>query len=567
MSDEEDVDGQPLTGADLLRSCAVWSGGDSAVDAEYPMGVCEVIASSGEQLRIAIIVVGEVSGKFLVAVPHKAWHRTVARRLLPSSFMTKSVACDVPFATARNPVAETVNSKLWLGLLAADYVGSISFEAASEAEVSVVFDDDDELFLPLATELIACAEKHFVLRPSTSSFESVPHEVEAGMEHRVASLESNLSGIREQLEVVLNRLSTISVAAPATAPRSPPATRPKAASKATISGLDPAVAQAALTAGIPAQHLEEMARLVNAGKPKLPDLPRGTPARKDPLSESEEEALAQELEEKPGEDSGVDPMVAAITKLTAISQHLAGQKKKESSLEFLLDGAGFQGSSDSSSLPSSRKNAAALRALRKTLISDPEQLYKVIERNMEEDFSMVRMIPGSPLVPVSARGWLETRSKVQNFKTPVTFLWGVAGILDALRDNRISEARARACLLLCQGDQLSIDKGNWIVASAMSLEDPPPFAAFATHSLPTDSELPATKLIDARWMDLFLHHLNEIDQLSEKKKKLAFRKTPDAPAPDPKGLSPKRAAKGKATGKGSGSGDTGKDGQKDKEAA
>lgn len=293
-------------------------------------------------------------------------------------------------------------------------------------------------------------------------------------------------------------------------------------------------------------------------------MPLGQPAKKSLVSDSEEEKeFAGKSDELPGESSGVDPMVAAVTKLTSIAQQLAGRQAKETSLDALLDGTGSLGSSDGSGMPASRKNAAALRALKKTLRTDPEQIYRNIERNMEQDFMLRTQLPGSASVPVSARGWLEARSKVQNFRTPVTFLWGVAGLLDCLRDNRIAEARARACLLLCQGDQLSIDKGAWTVASAMSLEDPPPFSVFATHQLPTEVEAPVTKLIDSRWMDLFLHHLNQIDQLIEKKKKLSRRPGPD-PVSTTESPSPKR--KGKGGGKGSGSGEHSKDG-KEKEAA
>ena len=64
--------------------------------------------------------------------------------------------------------------------------------------------------------------------------------------------------------------------------------------------------------------------------------------------------------------------------------------------------------------------------------------------------------------------------------------------------------------------------------------------------------------------DLFLHHLSEIDQLAEKKKKLTFKKTPLDPPPDGT-ASPKRKGKGK----GSGSAGSGKDAgrEKEKEAA
>ena len=77
---------------------------------------------------------------------------------------------------------------------------------------------------------------------------------------------------------------------------------------------------------------------------------------------------------------------------------------------------------------------------------------------------------------------------------------------------------------LCQGDQLSIDKGLWTVAAELSLEDSPPFSSFATHTLPTETEAPHTKLVDGRWMDLILHRLSSYDLLTEKKKKLGAKK-------------------------------------------
>ena len=562
------LDGVPLSPAEVLRQCSIFSAERDQPDPEYPVGMCEVSLSSGEKKKVALICIGETAGSFLVAAPFQAWHRTVARRVLPSTFLSKALACEVVSAPARDPGAETMSSKVWLGWLSPDYWEAVSFEAGEDSTDALHFDEDD-LILPLASSLVEAGERSFGLQAVPSSFESVPPEDGQALGHRVAALESHLAGIKDQIELLVNLQQQRPVPpAPAGAAKSVAAagTRPKAASAAApaLPGLDPAVAQAALAAGIPVAQLEEMSRLAAAGKPRLADLPRTAPKRKDPLSESEDDAFAvvddaQQL----GEGKEVDPMVAALTKLTAITQHLAGQKQRESSLEALLDGSGSQGGSESSGMPSSRKNAAALRALKKTLHSDPGQISKVIERNMEEDFQLRRTgVPGAPLVQVSARAWLEARSRVQNYKTPVTLLWGIAGILDALREQRPEEARARAGLLLCQGDQLSIDAGSWIVAASMSLEDPPPFAVFATHMLPSESESQVTKLIDSRWVDLFLHHLNEIDQLAEKKKKLAFRKNHDTGS-DMNSPAPKRDAKGKGGKKGFGSEKGAKEGQKE----
>ena len=68
--------------------------------------------------------------------------------------------------------------------------------------------------------------------------------------------------------------------------------RPKASVAApSFPGLDPAVTQAALSTGIPADQLAEMARVASAGRPRMDDLPKTTARLKDPLSESEEEVL------------------------------------------------------------------------------------------------------------------------------------------------------------------------------------------------------------------------------------------------------------------------------------
>lgn len=89
--DEQELDGQPLTAAEVLRQCAVLSGEHEQPDPEYPVGVCEVPSSAGLSIRVAVICIGESAGSFLVAAPHVAWHRTVVRQQLPSSFSSKPI--------------------------------------------------------------------------------------------------------------------------------------------------------------------------------------------------------------------------------------------------------------------------------------------------------------------------------------------------------------------------------------------------------------------------------------------------------------------------------------------
>jgi len=129
----------------------------------------------------------------------------------------------------------------------------------------------------------------------------------------------------------------------------------------------------------------------------------------------------------------------------------------------------------------------------------------------------------------------------------------VAGVLDAIRAERHQEARARCGLILAMGDQMSIDRGSWVVAGEIGLEDPPPMASFNSHTLPSEAEPPYTKLIDGRWMELILSKLSDVDSLNEKKKKLAGRRATttttsetELPKPNPKRKGGGKGDKGKS---------------------
>ena len=97
--------------------------------------------------------------------------------------------------------------------------------------------------------------------------------------------------------------------------------------------------------------------------------------------------------------------------------------------------------------------------------------------------------------------------------------WGVAGVLDTLIANRPKEARARACLMLLQADQVAVDRGNWGLAAQASLELPPPFHQFAAHLPPDPNEQPMSRHMDPRWGEIFLQQLKETDDYLDRRKK------------------------------------------------
>ena len=553
MAEVEEPESASVSRPDQLRQCTVLVGENLLPDPEYPTGVYEFFADVDdcpETSTVSLIAVVEIDGKVVVAVPHSAWHRTVAKRKLPHNCLVKPVSIAVPFedrtSTEDPPVFRT--EKLWIGYLAVGHEEQVLFDSSAErADGDLLFVPDCPSLLPTAEGLAAAVEQHFSFASAQSGPELIAAAPPVSLESRLTSLEATLANVTKSLQQ-LGAPPQPSFAQPAaTAAPCPP--RPPGLPRQGSyggGGLDAEVLASARMVGISDAHIQEMAQLANRGRPNLPDLPTTKRAaeKKDVLSETDEEAIDEEEGANAATGSGSDPITQALVKLTKITSHLAKQKKSSSqSWEAVLDGTGSAASGESQ-MSNTRRHAAALRLLKKSLKQNPKAIYQTIEQNLESDFQGICQLPGSAAVPVSARAWLELRSKVQPYPTPVRLLWGVAGVLDALRSNAPEEARARAALILCQGDQLSIDRGSWVVASEFALEDPPPMTQFSQHSLPSDTEPPYSKLIDPRWMELVLHRLNEFDQLAEKKKK--FSKRPNPAGRD--GEAPKGKGKGKKGG-------------------
>ena len=119
----------------------------------------------------------------------------------------------------------------------------------------------------------------------------------------------------------------------------------------------------------------------------------------------------------------------------------------------------------------------------------------------------------------------------------------MCGALDALRDGKVDEARARLCLAIAQTEQESLDHGNATLSQELSFEPAPPFATFSTHVLPESTEMPYTRLLPGRWVEACAHRLKEVDSYLEMRKKLGQK--PKQPAPP----SPIAQTSGKGKGK------------------
>ena len=517
--EEEEAEESPVPGS--IRDAILYNGGGQA-NFEYPVGYLKI--QEGEVIvvfQVAAITV--VQDKVLVAFPHTAWHRTVDRRVLPVGAVTKAAALAVRACgvESRAEPTEAINIKTWVGYLSKRFEDKVEYFGVGEepeADIRFLTENGENGYLPWAEALVAVADERFAFASALSQ--------ESATEAGFSKLEAGLGDIRK----ILDRLSGSAGAIQedrhkaTKAPSAKPKTKTTAAASkrwpgsGTGGGLDPEVAAAARGAGVPESHLKEMEKLIGLQRAGLEE-PRGGGLDLVARPPEAEDELGEPLDEPAAQDLSSDPMTAALTKLTTIVDQLAARKIKKNSLEELLDDAGGSiGGDTSSGTGGGRRNAAVLKALRKALVENPNEIYKVIFQNMVDDFGSRPTAPGAGEPGASFRGWLEHRSRIPNIQGTVRVAWSAAGALDALEANRIEEGKARLALLLAQLDQVADDRGQWLIAAEAGLEvNSPPFASFGKHLLPDSNENQFSRLLDSRWIEAFTRRVKEVESYTEQR--------------------------------------------------
>ena len=509
----------------------------------------------------AVIAVTEVDGAVLVAVPEAMWDRTKIKRVLPPDALRRAVRVMVPGSIDedRTTPEAAPSFKIWLGVLKETYEQFVHFgeDEASEVTYNFPIDALGLIKLPFAKALVAIAKDHF-------EFATAAEDLPAGTP--APAVEQRMAAMEEMMRQVQESLAHLQVGESSKEPRRAsllpgrPAGRAREqsanASPAVPAGMDPGLARQAMLSGLTPGALGEFAQVL--GEANLRPgaaVPKPAP-RKQVISDEEDEEL--EEDDQLGDAGSGNPMERAVLQLSKIVGHLNAEKKlkKDRTLEALLDRAESGGAQGLEGLAtSSRSKSGALRSLKKLLVQQPELIYKALEHRMEEDWAQSGSLPGASSVSITARGWLEHRSKIQNFQVPVRAAWCLGGVWDALRAGKVDEARARCALGVASLDQLGIDKGSWLVASEVLLEEPPPFSSFAAHRPLEIGESPHTKLIDERWLELFLAKLKDVYEFQHKRMKLTAggKKQEDTPMDKDKDKGKDTKKKPKGAGKGNSS--------------
>ena len=481
----------------------------------------------GQEVTSQVIGIAELEGSVLVAVPHSAWNRVVARRHLPARALSRATLVEVTAAADENRAeAHPVwRVKVWVGLLSAELHESVEHgrEDGAAEMVFVVAGSGATAAgpvpaCPLGSSLLAVASEHFAF-VSAQEEEAAPSVAASNLPERMEKVESVLDELKQSMSTLLQRLpegepekqrSDVGRAAPprpsALKPRKEPVTSP-----VPLPGLDPAVVEAARSAGVPEDQLRRMSHLTQGARNLAPE-PRGG-AGNDPLEDE-----PSEEEEADGPEGTSDPLKQAVLKMSRILDALH-QDKKASNLEDLLDKADG-GDASQGSTGGGRSKAAAYNRLRALLTKNPQEISRSIEGLMAEDFLLSQSGPGQEGVRCTVRGWIEHRSLLQSFPGPIRNAWLLGGIVDAINNGETERAKAMALLGVAALDQAAID-GSWIIAAEVGLERSPPFSSFARPRVLDSFEAKQTKVLDPRWMGLLMSRLKERDSFHTAKRNLA----------------------------------------------
>ena len=275
---------------------------EGEINYEYPVHLFLVDPFEGLPPSTQLLYITEFEGKTLVGVPQTAWSRTVSKRAIPATCLTKVSLLEVLACrmSARTTPESEEKMKLWVGYLKPEFMQFVH-TFIEDFKCDHFFDDDEtDPMLPFAQSLIDAAQEHFAFFSAAEELEvpeaepEVPEEEElvaasgspGSLLKRVEKLEGTMVAVSEGVQELLGRekglvpLTTSAALGKKNAAKKAPTKRavvvgnpkPKPGTKYPL--LDPGVVEAAIQAGVPESKLVEMQRLIgsNAKAAKVKDL-------------------------------------------------------------------------------------------------------------------------------------------------------------------------------------------------------------------------------------------------------------------------------------------------------
>ena len=370
---EEDTEGEDIAGDHVasLRAHLVAAAGGEA-DLAYPLAAIAVPRAGGEVSLVAAVLVGiSSSDEIIFVAPGSVWHRTAARRVLPRNFVRKLAAGRVRLVRPEDRGSPLEGDcRVWFGLLTEDGEAATDFVRDLEDPVELAHNfgpEEASDSLPFGPSVLEASHSLFEFLTAESAGPVEAEAVGAGagdpFGDRLSNLEACFAELRQDLRQVLGAVGGAKAKQRGSTSAAPsggraPSQKVNRAEEMKFAGLDPAVTKAALEAGIETSHLEEMSKLLRKQGGRLTDVP-GAAARKaaKPKTKNDlddEDSFPDTVpDDEPAAGSPLNPIEAAVSKLTEIAGRLASQKRKDSSLDALLD-LGASGSGEASVLEAGR---------------------------------------------------------------------------------------------------------------------------------------------------------------------------------------------------------------------
>ena len=140
---------------------------------EYQVGSL-LVGEEPARRSIAVIFVSAFEDPVIVALPHKAWDRKVAKRKMPSAPFTKPLLVEIAAAVPEDREQQADFSlRIWIGALSRPLADTVVFSDLPEVWDVPFAASGGILALPYAPALIQLADSHFsfVTAPSEDAFE------------------------------------------------------------------------------------------------------------------------------------------------------------------------------------------------------------------------------------------------------------------------------------------------------------------------------------------------------------------------------------------------------------
>ena len=322
-----------------------------------------------------------------------------------------------------------------------------------------------------------------------------------------------------------------------------PAALPATGGVAPADAISSALRAALAAEGIPASELASIATILgNTRMAEPPRQGRYPQAR----AACEEEAADELIAVEEMVDERTDSLAVVMSRLTDVLSEMRGSRPSSSSLEQAL---GFTGSSSSEAGVTggiSRRNAGSRLALRKALTDSPQEFSDHIDNMVRGQVaSLIRTDP-TPANSTGNRGrlvpwrtYLEYRCYYNGHRPTMFWMWSISGVLELMSVGRFEEAYSRLALLIPAGEQLCLDGGNPTMSQELTFEDPAPIVQSRS---PDSSASQWSRLLDDRWAEVVVGHLQNRWAMEKRKSEAIRRKSGPAEAPSGAGENENDAA-------------------------